>query len=106
MNTFFVYVTAADAAEAESIARAVVGERLAACANLLGAIKSFYWWEGKLCEGDEVALVLKTSKARKSELIDRIKELHSYDCPCIAFLHIADGNPGFLEWIGAETKAC
>ncbi len=106
MSTFFVYVTATDAAEAESIARAVVGERLAACANLLGAIKSFYWWEGKLCEGDEVALVLKTSKARKSELIDRIKELHSYDCPCIAFLPIADGNPGFLEWIGAETKAC
>jgi len=103
MDTFFVYVTAVDAAEAERIARTVVGERLAACANLFGAIKSVYWWEGKLCEGEEVALVLKTSKDRKTELIDRIKELHSYDCPCVACLPIADGNPDFLKWLCAET---
>ena len=103
MNPFFVYVTAVDEAEAELIARTVVGERLAACANLLGAIKSVYWWEGKVCEGDEVALVLKTSNARKAELIARIKELHSYDCPCIVCLPIADGNPGFLDWLRVET---
>ncbi len=105
MDTFFVYVTAVDAAEAELIARKVVGERLAACANLLGAIKSVYWWEGEVCDGEEVALVLKTSNARKAELIDRVKQLHSYDCPCIACLPIVDGNPGFLDWIKAETKA-
>ena len=85
------------------IARTVVGERLAACANLLGAIQSVYWWEGKICEGKEVALVLKTSNARKTELIDRIKQLHSYDCPCVVCLPIADGNPDFLNWIREEA---
>jgi len=104
MNVFFVYVTAANEAEAERIARTVVEERLAACANLLGAIKSVYWWEGKMCEGEETGLVLKTSETRKSELIDRIKQLHSYDCPCIVCLPIADGNSDFLQWIKAETS--
>lgn len=105
MNTFFVYVTAADETEADWIARAVVGERLAACANQLGPIKSVYWWDGKVCSGTETALVLKTTDERKTELIDRIKELHSYDCPCIACLPISDGNPDFLQWIARETVA-
>ena len=104
MDVFFVYVTAANEAEAERIAKTVVEERLAACANLLGAIRSVYWWEGKVCEGTEVALVFKTSDERKTALIDRIKELHSYDCPAIACLPITDGNPDFLEWIVSETS--
>ena len=101
-EAYWVYVTVENEAEAKLIARTVVEERLAACANLLGGIHSVYWWEGKLCEGAEVALVLKTSAARKAELIDRIKQLHSYDCPCIVCLPIADGNPDFLGWIDAH----
>ncbi|MCF7817958.1 MAG: divalent-cation tolerance protein CutA [Kiritimatiellales bacterium] len=104
MEAYFVYVTAANTDEAQRIARTVVEERLAACANLLGAIQSIYWWDGKMCEGEEVALVLKTSGERKAELIDRIKQLHSYDCPSIVCLPIADGNPDFLRWIAAETN--
>ena len=104
MDAYFVYVTAANADEAMRIARAVVEERLAACANLLGAIQSIYWWEGKVREGEEVALVLKTSGERTAELIDRIKQLHSYDCPAIVCLPITDGNSDFLRWIAAETN--
>ena len=103
MNAFFVYVTASNKTEAKHMARIVVKERLAACANLLGGIESIYWWDGKVCEDNEVALVLKTSAARKAELIDRIKELHSYDTPCIVCLPIADGNADFLQWLAAET---
>lgn len=103
MDTFFIYVTASSEDEARLIARTVVEERLAACANLLGAVQSVYWWEGELCEGEEIALVLKTSSHQKTELIDRVKQLHSYDCPCVVCLPIADGNPAFLDWIRAET---
>ena len=100
---FWVYVTAANEDEALRISRALVSERLAACANVLGGIQSVYWWDGKVCEGNEVALVLKTSADRKAELIERIKALHSYDCPCVVCLPITDGNPDFLRWIAAET---
>ena len=103
MDTYFVYVTAKDATEAKRIAKTVVEARLAACANVLGAIQSVYWWEGKVCEDVEVALVLKTSNDRKAELINCIKQLHSYDTPCIVCLPIADGNPDFLKWIKQET---
>ena len=103
MDAFFVYVTAATESEAELIARTVVEERLAACANQLGSIQSIYWWEGRVCEGEEVALVLKTAEERKDELVERIKQLHSYDCPCIVCLPIAGGNPDFLAWINSET---
>ena len=103
MDAFLVYVTAADEAEADLIARSVVGERLAACANLLGEIKSVYRWKGKVCEGEEVSMVLKTSNVRKAELIARVKQLHSYDCPCIVCLPIVDGDPDFLKWIRQET---
>ncbi|HSR87525.1 MAG TPA: divalent-cation tolerance protein CutA [Pontiella sp.] len=103
METYTVYVTARDEAEAKKIARAVVDERLAACANVLGRIDAVYRWQGSVCEENEVALILKTSARRTSELIDRIKELHSYECPCVVCLPIADGNRDYLTWIAAET---
>lgn len=104
MSALFVYITAVDEAEADRIAQIVVEERLAACANLLGNIRSVYWWDGKVCIGKEVAVILKTTEDRKSELIDRIKQLHSYDCPCITCLPVTDGNPDFLAWIVSETS--
>ena len=103
MAVMFVYATAADAAAAERIGRAVVEERLAACANVLPGMRSIYWWQGKLEEGAEAVLILKTTRARLAALIARVKALHSYDCPCIEALEIADGNSDFLAWIEAET---
>jgi len=103
MDSYFVYVTAKDEAEAKSIAKAVVAERLAACANILGGIRSIYQWKGEICEDAETALILKTTAERKDGLIARIRELHSYETPCIVCLPIAGGNPAFLAWLAAET---
>lgn len=105
MDAFFIYVTVKDRAEAKRIAQTAVEERLAACANILGPIESLYRWEGEICESEEVALVLKTSADRQAELTQHIKQLHSYECPCIASLPITGGNPDFLEWIAVETKS-
>ena len=104
MDAFLIYVTAKDEAEARAIARTVVEERLAACGNLLGAMQSVYQWKGAVCEESEVALLLKTSAARKDALLARVRALHSYETPCVICLPIMDGNPDFLDWIAAETR--
>lgn len=103
MAAMFVYVTASSREEAVTIGRAVVGERLAACANVLDGMQSIYWWDGKLNEEGEAAMILKTRSELLPALIARVRALHSYDCPCVVALPIADGNPDYLQWIAAET---
>ncbi len=103
MAVMFVYVTASGADEAERIGRAVVAERLAACANVLAPVRSIYWWQGALEDSTEAALILKTTRARLPDLMARVKALHSYDCPCIEALEVTDGNPDFLAWVARET---
>jgi periplasmic divalent cation tolerance protein len=104
MSAMFVYVTTADAAEATRIGRAVVERRLAACANILDGMRSVYWWDGVVQEASETVLILKTWNDRLPDLIDAVKGLHSYDCPCIEAIDIAEGSPAFLEWIRRETR--
>jgi len=98
-----VYVTAPSLAEAESLARLAVEGRLAACANILPAMRSLYWWQGRLEGADEAVLLLKTTEALVPALTKALTEAHSYDCPCVVALPIASGNPDFLRWIEAET---
>ena len=106
MKSSFVlaYSTARDAQEARAIAAAVVTERLAACANIIDGMNSLYFWEGKLCDEHEAVLIVKTRKSLFPRLMSRIRELHSYDVPCIVALPIVDGNPPFLSWISANTQ--
>lgn len=103
MKTRLIYVTAPAREAAEKIATAVVTERLAACANIFGGMTSVFHWEGKLCRENEAALILKTTEEKTTALIARIKELHSYDCPCIVALPIEDGNTEFLNWVRQEV---
>ena len=98
-----VYVVAADSAEAERIAEALVEERLAACVNILGKIRSVYRWQGKVERADEVALIAKTTPGRFDELAERVRALHSYGTPAIVAWPIVAGATDYLEWIEAET---
>lgn len=104
MQAMMVYVTASSCEEAAKIGRVAVEKRLAACANVLGDIRSFYWWDGKIQDDSEAALILKTTADRLDSLIAEIKALHSYTVPCVVALPIGAGNPAFLEWIGRETR--
>jgi periplasmic divalent cation tolerance protein len=100
----FCYVTAGSGAEALALGRTVVEERLAACANVLDGMTSIYWWQGALEQTGEAVLILKTRTELVEPLTARIKELHSYDCPCVIALPIAAGNPAYLDWIAGETS--
>jgi periplasmic divalent cation tolerance protein len=99
-----IYATAVDEEQARRIVKALLTERLVACANLLQPIESHYWWEGKLETGTEVALVMKTRLSLVDLVVERVRSLHSYSCPAVVALPIVGGNPGFLEWIVAETR--
>ncbi|HUT97792.1 MAG TPA: divalent-cation tolerance protein CutA [bacterium] len=102
-NLRFIYITCADAAQAEKIARALVEERLAACANILPGVRSIYRWKGNIEEAEEVALIAKTRAGLVDALTERVKALHSYEVPCIVALPITGGNREFLAWIEEET---
>ncbi len=98
-----VYITAGGRDEALAIGRALVGERLAACANVFDGVTSVYWWQGAVEEDSEAVLIVKTRAELVERLVERVKALHSYDCPCVVALPIEAGNPDYLAWIGAET---
>lgn len=104
MSAHFVYVTAGSEEEARRIAAAAVQERLAACANMFTGMRSIYHWQGKVAEDEEVVLILKTRTALLDPLMERIRALHFYDCPCIVAWPITAGNPPFLHWIEQETR--
>lgn len=102
-DVFLVYVTTASEEEALRIGRQVVEERLAACANVVGGVRSFYHWEGRLVEDREALLFLKAHRERVPALIDRVKALHSYSVPAVNAIPIDQGNPDYLRWVADET---
>lgn len=99
-----VYIVAADSDEANRIADALVGERLAACVNILGSVRSVYRWQGQVERADEVALIAKTTADLFDRLAARVRALHSYETPAIVAWPIVAGDAAYLDWIGAETS--
>ena len=95
---YMLYATAKDSEEAKFVTRKLVEEKLIACANIF-PINSIYWWNNEINEDDEFALILKTNKTKINSVIERIKELHSYDVPCIVAYKIVKGNKDYLQWI-------
>ncbi len=98
-----IYVTTDGPDEARAISRALVGERLAACVNILDPMASLYWWEGEVREANETVLIAKTTADLVDALTEKVRALHSHSCPCVVVLPIESGNPAFLEWICAEV---
>ena len=103
-QTLLVLTNLPDLASAQALARSLVEQKLAACANILPAVKSVYRWQGALEEADEVSVLLKTSEARYAELEAAIGALHPYAVPEIIAVPIVAGLPAYLAWVAAETK--
>jgi periplasmic divalent cation tolerance protein len=99
MSVVSVYAIFATAEEAERIGRAVVEERLAACINILGPVRSIYRWTGAVETADEVAAILKTTDVAADALITRIAGLHSYEVPCIVTWPIEKVLGSYADWV-------
>ena len=104
MSIMSVYAVFASAEEAERIGRAVVEERLAACINILGPIRSIYRWHGKVETTDEVAAIFKTHHWSGDALIERVTELHSYDVPCVVSWPIDKLVRAYADWVEESTR--
>ncbi|QEF94402.1 divalent-cation tolerance protein CutA [Methanothermobacter sp. KEPCO-1] len=99
-----IYITTSGQEESARIGRRLVEERLAACVNIIPSIKSFYHWEGSLEEDEESVLIVKTTSELTQQIIKRVRELHSYDNPCIISIPITGGSRDYLEWLNNEVK--
>ncbi|TGL55988.1 divalent-cation tolerance protein CutA [Leptospira kemamanensis] len=94
-----VYTTFPEKEEAKKIARIVISEQLAACANLVDKMESIYVWKDEIEESNEVICLFKTTKEKSEPLMQRIKENHSYETPCIVVWPILSGDVDYLDWI-------
>lgn len=102
-DALVVLVTTPTAEKAAEIARAVVGERLAACGNVVPGLRSIYRWQGQVQDDAEVLLLLKTTRARFEALRDRVLALHPYEVPEVIAVGVEAGSAAYLAWIARET---
>jgi periplasmic divalent cation tolerance protein len=100
-----VLTTVADDGHAETLARQLINERLAACVNLHAPMTSFYRWKGAVEAETERQLVIKTTRGRVAALAARLRELHAYELPELLVLPVAEGGHDYLTWVRDETAA-
>ena len=103
-EALIVFTTFASEEDAARVARVLVEERLAACANLLPSARSIYRWKGEVKDEREVVVLLKTRKQDWAALMSRLHELHGYDTPECVAVRIAAGAPRYMAWL-EETLA-
>ena len=99
-----VYTTCGNITEAESIARNLIDNRLAACVNVVPGLLSYYRWQGKVENDTELLLMIKTAGNLIDEVRNALETLHSYDLPEMIVLPIIGGSPNYLEWLEQEVQ--
>ena len=97
--------TCPDLDGARTLGRALVGERLAACAQVLPGVESIYRWNGAIESAGETLLILKTTRARHDALQARLDALHPYEVPELVALPAVAGLPAYLHWVADSTRA-
>ncbi len=99
MGVLLMISTASSEKEARKIAQKLVEARLAACVNIIPGVTSFFYWEGKLCQERETMIFIKTSGEQYREIINKIKEVHSYEVPEMLFFRADGGEKRYLQWV-------
>jgi periplasmic divalent cation tolerance protein len=93
-----------DRATAQRIARQLVTEKFAACANLIPAIESIYHWKDKIEAGNEILVLFKISEHRQSAFQEKLRSLHPYEVPEIIFVPISSSLPEYLRWVAENCS--
>jgi len=94
-----------DDERAESLARTLIDERLAACVNVHGPMLSVYRWKGEVESDRERQVVIKTTRERVAEVEARVRQLHTYELPELLVIDVAGGSGAYLAWVGEQTRS-
>lgn len=97
-----IFVTCASAAEADRIATALLERHLVACASAGTAVRSRYWWQGRIATAEETPLLLKALRADFAAIAEEIRRLHSYAVPEILAVAAAEASAPYLAWLAGE----
>jgi periplasmic divalent cation tolerance protein len=98
-QVYLSYCTCPDTDTAQSLARTLVAEQLAACVSVLPGLVSIYRWQAQIETDAEVLLLIKTTQARLAALAARIETLHPYKVPEVISHPITTGNTHYLDWV-------
>ena len=104
VGVIVVLVTCPSRKVGEELGRTLVGERLAACVNIVPGLTSIYRWQGKICRDAEILLVIKTRRTRLPALIPRVRALHPYSVAEIIALPVLAGSAPYLSWVRESTS--
>jgi Uncharacterized protein involved in tolerance to divalent cations len=100
-----IITTTDQEADAVRLARRLVEERLVACAQIDGPIRSFYHWDGRLEDTAEYRITFKTATTAMETAFKAIRRLHPYRTPQLVALPITAGSPDYLAWIDRSLNA-
>ncbi len=98
-----VFITAPGEEEAAKIAYSLVENRLAGCVNIIRNLRSVYRWKGTIEDDAEVLMIAKTKQSLFDQLVNNVKELHSYAVPEVIAIPIAKGSEDYLDWLNEVT---
>lgn len=106
-DLLMVYITCDDVAQAKSIGRHLLKQRVAACINIFPEMQPMFWWPpkaGKIDESKEVVLIAKTIESKYKELEKEVIKVHSYDTPCIIAIPTYHVTKKYYDWIVEELE--
>lgn len=99
-----VLITVGSEAEAQRIGEGLLKNRKVACVNIVTGVESRFWWQGKLDSATECLLLVKTRANLVGQVVELVRQMHSYEVPEIIALPIVAGHDAYLKWIDKETK--
>ena len=99
-----VLITVTGSQEAQQLSKLLLEQKKAACVNIISGVNSRFWWQGQLDSAEESLLIVKTKASLLPELINLVKEAHSYEVPEIIALPIIGGNEDYLTWIEGSVS--
>lgn len=98
-----IYVTVENEDAAVHMVTALVKEKLIACGNLKSGMRSIYESDGIIQFENEVMIFMKSRSALVDKIIERVKEMHNYQTPCITVMPIVGGNADYFSWVTEQT---